>query len=134
MMTSTDPIADMLTRIRNASAVQKTTVSLPHSKIKEAVARLLVEKNFIDKVEVKPAETSIGNVMTLTLNEDRANSHITEVVRLSRPGRRTYAGANAIPVIKRGRGIVIISTSNGVMTGDQAREQGIGGELICKVY
>jgi small subunit ribosomal protein S8 len=134
MNASTDPIADMLTRIRNASAVQKTTVSLPHSKIKESVARLLVAKNFIDKVEVKPAETSVGNVMTLTLNGENANARITEVVRLSKPGRRAYTGSKAIPVVKRGRGIVIISTSKGVMTGDDARQQGVGGELICKVY
>ncbi len=134
MTASTDPVADMLTRIRNAAAVQKQTVSLSHSKIKEAVARLLVEKNFIDKVEVHQAETSPGNVMILTLNGEHANSRITEVVRLSRPGRRTYAGAKDIPVVKRGRGVVIVSTSKGVMTGDQARQQGVGGELICRVY
>lgn len=134
MITSTDPIADMLTRIRNASAVRQHAVSMPHSKLKESVAKLLAEKGFIDKVDVKDSETGPGRLLTLELFESGSNARITEIERISRPGRRTYASADNIPVVKRGRGIIIISTSKGIMTGDQAKQAGIGGELICKVF
>jgi|ERR1039458_1560671 small subunit ribosomal protein S8 len=130
--TTTDPISDMLTRIRNAIAVRKIEVSLPHSKVKESVARLLKESNFIDSVDVKDAE--VGKTLTVRLNDEQASARITEIVRLSKPGRRHYVNAREIPIVKRGRGLVIISTSKGVMTGDQAKVQNIGGELICKVY
>ncbi len=130
--TSTDPIADMLTRIRNAINVRKNEVSLPHSNIKEAVAKLLQESNFIDGVSVKDAE--VGKVMTVKINDEDSNARITEIVRMSKPGRRHYVNAKEIPVVKRGRGVVIISTSRGLMTGDKARAEKVGGELICKVY
>lgn len=130
--TSTDPIADMLTRIRNAINVHKNEVSLPHSNIKEAVAKLLQESNFIDGVSVKDAE--VGKVMTVKINDQDSNARITEIVRMSKPGRRHYVNAKEIPVVKRGRGVVIISTSRGLMTGDKARAEKVGGELICKVY
>ncbi len=130
--TSTDPIADMLTRIRNAINVRKNEVSLPHSNIKEAVAKLLQESNFIDGVSVKDAE--VGKVMTVKINGEDSNARITEIVRMSKPGRRHYVNAKEIPVVKRGRGVVIISTSRGLMTGDKARAEKVGGELICKVY
>ncbi|HUD10074.1 MAG TPA: 30S ribosomal protein S8 [Candidatus Saccharimonadales bacterium] len=129
---STDPIADMLTRIRNAIAVRKTQVNLPHSKAKEAVAHLLKQNGFIDDVSVSDAP--VGKTLRLSVSNKDGNAHITEIVRLSKPGRRHYAGAKDIPTVKRGRGIVIISTSKGMMTGDQAKQQGVGGELICKVY
>jgi small subunit ribosomal protein S8 len=132
MMTSTDPIADMLARIRNAIAVRKTEISLPHSKVKESVARLLHENNFISGVQV--ADASVGKTLVLALNNQDSNARITEIVRLSKPGRRFYANAQEIPVVKRGRGIVIVSTSKGLMTGKDAKNQHIGGELICKVY
>lgn len=131
-MTSTDPIADMLSRIRNAIAVRKAVIVLPHSNIKEAVAKLLKESNFIDKVEV--GEDGIGKTMTLVINQDNSNARISEIVRISKPGRRFYVGSKEIPTVKRGRGIVIVSTSKGLMTGDQARKEQIGGELICRVY
>jgi small subunit ribosomal protein S8 len=130
--TSTDPIADMLSRIRNAIAVHKTDVSLPHSMIKEAVARLLKDSGFIEGVSVSDAP--VGKVLHLTIASDTSNSRITEIVRLSKPGRRYYVTAREIPTVKRGRGLVIISTSRGMMTGDQARTEHVGGELICKVY
>lgn len=130
--TTTDPIADMLSRIRNAIAVRKEQVVLPHSKVKEAVARLLKENRFIDDVGV--TEDSVGKLLTLTLNSTGSNNRITEIVRISKPGRREYAVASKIPTVKRGRGVVIVSTSKGMMTGAQARQQGVGGELICKVY
>lgn len=130
--TSTDPIADMFTRIRNAIAVRKTEISLPHSSIKESVARLLQESNFVDGVYVKDAE--IGKVLTIRINDDSSNARITEIVRISKPGRRYYASSKEIPVVKRGRGLVIVSTSKGLMTGERAKSEHIGGELICKVY
>jgi len=130
--TTTDPIADMLTRIRNAINVRKNEVSLPHSKIKESVARLLQESNFIDGVSV--AEAPIGKTLVVKINDEDSNARITEIVRMSKPGRRHYVNAKDIPTVKRGRGVVIISTSKGLMTGDQAKAQKVGGELICKVY
>jgi small subunit ribosomal protein S8 len=130
--TSTDPIADMLTRIRNAIAVRKTEVSMPHSKIKESVSKLLVENNFLDGVRVTDAE--VGKTLTITINSDGSNARINEIAKLSKPGRRTYVNSKEIPVIKQGRGLVILSTSRGVMTGETAKKEHVGGELICKVY
>ncbi len=129
---STDPIADMLTRIRNALAVNKQEIVLPHSKAKEAVARLLKSCQYIDAVKVTDAK--IGKSLTLVLYSSDSNSRITEIVRLSKPGRRLYSSADKIPSVKQGRGIVIVSTSKGIMTGYDARKQKVGGELICKVY
>jgi small subunit ribosomal protein S8 len=132
-MTSTDPIADMLTRIRNAIAVRKHEVNLPHSNLKEAVANILKESRFIDGVTVEGDKPGF-KTMRLTINTDSTNARITEIARLSTPGRRLYTTADKIPTVKRGRGIIIVSTSKGVMTGDQARAKALGGELICKVY
>ena len=130
--TTTDPISDMLTRIRNAIAVRKNEVTLPHSNIKESVARLLQESNFIDGVSVEDAP--VGKTLKVKIYDEDANPRITEIVRLSKPGRRYYVNAKEIPVVKRGRGVVIISTSKGLMTGDRAKVERVGGELICKVY
>ena len=132
MITTTDPIADMLARIRNAIAVRKASIALPHSNVKEAVARLLMDNNFISDVQTEKA--SIGKMLILTLSSENANARITEITRVSKPGRRYYVRATEIPTIKRGRGIVIVSTSKGMMTGEQAKAQQVGGELICKVY
>ncbi len=130
--TTTDPIADMLTRIRNAILVRKNEISLPHSAIKESVARLLKETNFIDDVSVEKAD--IGKKLKLTIYSNTSNPRIKEIVRLSKPGRRYYVNSKEIPVVMRGRGIVILSTSKGLMTGGKAKTEHIGGELICKVY
>lgn len=130
--TSTDPIADMLSRIRNAIAVRKHEVVLPHSKVKESVASLLAANNFIDRVSVTDA--SIGKTLHVTINDESSNARITEIKRMSTPGRRYYVAAKDIPSVKSGRGIVIVSTSKGMMTGKEAKANGIGGELICKVY
>lgn len=129
---TSDPIADMLTRIRNALAVNKTEVNLPHSKVKEAVAQLLKSNRYID--DVKVVDASIGKTLSLNLHAPEENSKITEIIRLSKPGRRMYTSADKIPTVKQGRGIVIVTTSKGVMTGRDAKKQRIGGELICKVY
>ena len=131
-ITTTDPIADMLSRIRNAIAVSKNEITLPHSKVKESVARLLKDNRYVDAVSVEDAP--VGKTLHITINAPQTNARITEVKRLSTPGRRYYASSKDIPTVKRGRGIVIISTSKGLMTGDDAKKQGVGGELICKIY
>jgi len=130
--TSTDPIADMLTRIRNAVMVQKSEVVLPHSKVKQAVAELLKKSGFIEDVSVSDA--SIGKSLKIVINGENQPCRISEIKRLSTPGRRHYTSAKEIPSVRRGRGIVIVSTSKGMMTGPQAKKLGVGGELICQVY
>jgi small subunit ribosomal protein S8 len=130
--TSTDPIADMLSRIRNAIAVRKQEVVLPHSNVKESVAKLLKENRFLS--DVKVSDAAVGKSLHIVINNVDENARITEIVRMSTPGRRMYSGSDKIPTVKRGRGLVIVSTSKGLMTGKDAKKQGIGGELICKVY
>ncbi|HLZ14636.1 MAG TPA: 30S ribosomal protein S8 [Candidatus Saccharimonadales bacterium] len=129
---STDPIADMLTRIRNAINVRKSEVTLPHSNMKQSVAELLKKSGFLREVSV--VDATVGKTLKIVINSDDENARITEIVRMSKPGRREYVGSSNIPTVKRGRGIVIISTSKGLMTGTEAKKQGVGGELICKVY
>jgi small subunit ribosomal protein S8 len=131
-MVSTDPIADMLTRIRNAIAVRKHEVSMPHSKVKQSLAELLKQSGFIK--DVKVSEGTLGKLLVVVINDEHESARITEIVRLSKPGRRAYAGSAEIPMVKRGRGIVVVSTSKGMMTGADAKKQGVGGELICQVY
>jgi small subunit ribosomal protein S8 len=122
----------MLTRIRNAINVRKNVVSLPHSNVKESVAKLLQSSNFIDAVKVEGEGTT--KALVITINAEHTNARITEIERLSKPGRRYYVRSQEIPTVKRGRGVVIVSTSKGMMTGDAAKQAGVGGELICKVY
>lgn len=129
---STDPIADMLTRIRNAIAVGKETVEMPHNKLKETVAKELQKAGYLAKVEIKGGKPR--SILTITINNPGENSTITEIERVSRPGRRVYAGFSEIPRVKSGRGVMIISTSKGIMTSREAVKQRLGGELICKVY
>jgi small subunit ribosomal protein S8 len=131
-VTTTDPIADMLTRIRNAILVHKHEVSLPHSSIKEAVARSLQANGFLASVSV--ADLSVGKHLHIVINSEDENAKITEIKRISKPGRRAYSNAREMPTIKRGRGIVIVSTSKGLMTGNEAKAAGLGGELIASVY
>jgi small subunit ribosomal protein S8 len=131
-MVSTDPISDMFTRIRNAIAVNKNELSMPHSKIKETVAKILADNGFLEEVKVE--DTFPHKTLHIVINDQAANSTITEIARLSRPGRRVYVGADKIPNVKRGRGIIIVSTSAGVMTGKEAKAKRLGGELIGQVY
>lgn len=131
-MTSTDPISDMLTRIRNAILVRNHEVVMPHSRIKQNVAQLLADNGFVNSVEVLDGD--FPKLMKVIVSDANSNARITEITRMSKPGRRTYVKADAIPTVKRGRGLVIVSTSKGVMTGDEAKKQRVGGELICKVY
>jgi small subunit ribosomal protein S8 len=129
MMVSTDPIADMLTRIRNAQSVNRDEVSMPHSSVKESVAKILKDNGYISEIEVK--KDGFRKEMTITLSNQ---SVISNISRVSKPGRRVYAKVKEIPTVKQGRGIVIISTSKGVMAGEQAKEQKLGGEILCQVY
>jgi small subunit ribosomal protein S8 len=132
MVTVSDPIADMLTRIRNAVMVRHDTVLVPASKIKLAIAKVLREEGFISNYEVirgKPQRT-----IKIFLKYDEKNQPvITELERVSKPGLRVYVGRGEIPRIAGGLGITIVSTSSGVMTGYQAWRKGIGGELLCYV-
>ena len=129
---STDPIADLLTRIRNASMVGKTEVRVPSSKLKKVVAEQLKKSGYLADVKVeagKPRDT-----LVVTINKDGENATFTELTRMSKPGRRMYVSANDIPRVKSGRGLVLVSTSKGVVTGQEAVKQRLGGELLLKVY
>ena len=131
-MVSTDPIADMLTRIRNALLVRKEEVSMPHSKMKQSVAEILAENKFIESTKVEGS--GIEKALVLTVMTEAGSSPITKIDRLSKPGRRVYAKVADIPTIKRGRGLVIVSTSQGIMTGTEAKSKKLGGEVLCSVY
>jgi small subunit ribosomal protein S8 len=129
---STDPIADLLTRIRNAAMVGKNEVRVPSSKIKKVVAEQLKKNHYLADVKVeagKPRDT-----LVITIAKPGENSPINELTRLSKPGRRVYVSVNDIPKVKSGRGLVLISTSKGVITGHQAVKERLGGELLLKVY
>jgi len=129
---STDPIADMLTRIRNASMAGKAEVRLPSSKLKQTVAQQLKKAGYLESVKVEAAKPQ--DELVITIHGEGSSPVFTEIERVSKPGRRVYAGANDIPKVKNGRGIVLVSTSKGVMTGVEAIKHKLGGELICKVY
>jgi small subunit ribosomal protein S8 len=132
MQSTTDPIADLLTRIRNAIAVNKTEVVVPASKLKLTIAEQLKKAGYL--ADVKMVEAKPRGTIVITLSKPGENSPITEIQRVSKPGQRVYAGATEIPRIKGGRGIVLVSTSQGVMTGQAARKARLGGEVLCKVY
>lgn len=129
---TTDPIADLLTRIRNANMVGKTEVRVPTSKIKKVVAEQLVKNKYLAAVKLE--EGKPRGTLVVTLAKDGTNCPINEITRISKPGRRVYAAADEIPRVKQGRGIILISTSKGVMTGGEAYRQKLGGELLLKVY
>ena len=131
-MQTTDPIADLLTRIRNAKLVGKTEVRVPSSKMKKVIAQQLVKNGYLADVTVEAAKPR--DVLVITINRPGENSTINEITRVSKPGRRVYVGSAEIPKVKSGRGLVLISTSKGVMTGAEAVKAKLGGELLLKVY
>lgn len=131
-MNTTDPIADLLTRIRNAIAVGKTDIVVPSSKLKQTVAEQLKKAGYLSEVKVVEASPRSNLVITITNGDEPAK--ITSIQRVSKPGQRVYAKSADIPAVKSGRGIVLVSTSQGVMTGDQAKKARLGGEVLCKVY
>lgn len=130
-MSMQDPIADMLTRIRNGQARAKKTVSMPTSKIKVAIATVLKDEGYITDFAV--AGEGVHQVLEITLKYFEGESVIAELSRVSRPSLRIYRSAKEIPVTKGGLGITIVSTSKGVMTERQARKENVGGEVLCRV-
>jgi small subunit ribosomal protein S8 len=137
-MSMTDPIADMLTRIRNAMGVGHPTVAMPSSKIKAEIARILKEEGYIAGYEVVDGESPGHKILRLRLRyvgERRFRRPvITGLERISTPGRRVYSGKRDIPWVLSGMGVSILTTPKGVMTGQRARQLGIGGEILCKVW
>ena len=129
---STDPIADLLTRIRNAAAVGKTEVRVPTSKLKKVVAEQLKKNGYL--AEVKLEDGKPRGTLVVTITKDGQNATFTELTRMSKPGRRMYVASSDIPRVKSGRGIVLVSTSKGVITGQEAVKQRLGGEVLLKVY
>lgn len=129
---STDQIADLITRIRNAILVGKTEVRVPTSKLKVAVTEGLVQAGYLTSYDIEEAKPR--DILHIVINGDGENARITEITKVSKPGRRIYVGAEEIPVVKSGRGIVLISTSKGIMTGKEAKKQRLGGEILVRVY
>ena len=131
-MNMTDPIADMLTRIRNAVAARHTRVSMPASKMKLAIARVLKEEGYIQDVEI--LKDSAQGTLRLTLRYVEKQPALTQLKRVSKPGLRVYTKRAAIPRVRGGQGIAILSTPQGLMTGTRAYRQGLGGEVVCYVW
>jgi small subunit ribosomal protein S8 len=137
-MSFSDPIADMLTRVRNAVIAGHSTVAMPSSNLKVAIAKILKEEGFISSLEVVDGDAPGHKVLRIRLKyvgERRERKPvITGLERVSRPGRRVYTGRREIPWVLSGMGIAILSTPKGVMTGQRARQLGVGGEILCKVW
>jgi small subunit ribosomal protein S8 len=137
-MTITDPIADMLTRIRNASAANHALVSMPSSKAKVAIAQIIKEEGYIEDYQVVDGEINGLKILRIKLKyvgtrRDR-RAVISGIERVSKPGRRIYAKKDEIPWVLSGLGIAILSTPQGMMTGRKARQLGVGGEVICTIH
>ncbi|HJA02737.1 MAG TPA: 30S ribosomal protein S8 [Candidatus Gallimonas gallistercoris] len=129
----TDPIADMLTRIRNGLTVHKETVEVPSSKMKSAIAQIMLEEGYLKGVEL--VEDGFNGKLVLTLKyTDDNRSVINGLKRVSKPGLRTYSGAKEMPKVLGGFGIAIVSTNQGIMTDKQAKLKNVGGEVLCYVY
>lgn len=137
-MSVNDPIADMLTRIRNSVINGQTLVAMPSSKIKAEIARILKEEGFIESYEIVNGEKSFERILRIRLKyvgeRRKRRPVITNLERVSRPGRRVYTRKQDIPWILSGLGIAILSTPKGVMTGQRARQLNVGGEILCKVW
>ena len=129
---TTDPVADLITRIRNAIAVGKTEIRVPTSKLKFAVADKLQKIHYLEKVEIEEAEPR--SILHIIIKNEDENARINEITKVSKPGRRIYAGVNEIPKVKSGRGTVLISTSKGIMTGQEAVKNKLGGEILIRVW
>ena len=130
-MSMTDPISDMLTRIRNAQAVAKTVVSMPASKLKSSIAQVLKDEGYIDGFAVR--EKDGKPELEISLKYYAGEPVIEKIERISRPGLRIYKGSGDLPKVMNGLGVAIVSTSRGVMTDRKARASGIGGEVLCIV-
>ena len=137
-MSVSDPISDMLTRIRNANMAGRTLIAMPSSKLKVAIAKILKEEGYIDDYQVVDGEVIGQKVLRLRLKyvgeRRQRRPVISGIERVSRPGRRVYAKKQEIPWVLSGLGVAIVSTPKGVMTGRRARQLGVGGEVLCKVF
>ena len=135
-MTMTDPIADMLTRLRNANQAYHDSTSMPHSKIKVGIAEILKQQGYITSYEViEPAEGEVGKTLKITLKYgDSRERSIAGLRRISKPGLRVYAKSNALPKVLGGLGIAIISTSQGLLTDKEASLKSVGGEVLAYVW
>ena len=129
---STDQIADLLTRIRNAVRVHKNEILVPTSKLKVGVAEVLAKNGYINGYEV--IDGAPRGMLKLVINEPGETAKINEIAKVSKPGRRVYSSADDIPTVKSGRGMIIISTSKGLMTGREAKKNRLGGEILVKVW
>lgn len=126
-----DPIADMLTRIRNASRALLPTVAIPHSKLKESLANILKQEGYVAEVAV---DATFPKTIKVRLKYEGKKSVVEGLKRVSKPGLRKYVGATEIPRVLGGLGVAVVSTSEGIMTGQQCRKKNIGGELLCYVW
>ena len=135
-MTMTDPIADMLTRVRNGNQAYHDAVTMPHSKLKEGVAAILKQEGYITDYSVAEApEGEVGKTLTITLKYGpHRERSIAGIRRISKPGLRVYAGSDEVPKVLNGLGTAIISTSKGLLTDKEARKAGVGGEVLCYVW
>lgn len=132
-MTMTDPIADMLTRLRNANSAHHESVSMPHSKLKAAIANILLEEGYIASVKVEDAR--VGKTLTLNLKYGaRREQAISGVERVSKPGLRKYVKSTELPKVRGGLGVAILSTSSGLLTDRQAADKGVGGEVLAYIW
>ena len=129
---STDQIADLITRIRNAVMVGKTEVLVPTSKLKAAVIEILVKNGYLASFDI--IEGTPRGMLHVVINEPGTVAKISEITKVSKPGRRIYSAATDIPTVKSGRGMVIVSTSKGLMTGREAKKNHLGGEILVKVW
>lgn len=132
-MSMTDPVADMLTRIRNALAIRRSEVDVPRSKLKRGIADVLKREGFID--DFLDVEAGVASVLRLRLKYGPEGEHVVRgLQRVSKPGRRIYSGARDLQAPRRGQGIYVLSTDRGVISDREAREQNAGGEVLCLVY
>lgn len=129
---STDQIADLITRIRNAVMVGKTEILVPTSKLKAAVVEILVKNGYLSSYDIIEGEPR--GMLHVVINEPGALAKVSEIDKVSKPGRRVYSAAADIPTVKSGRGMVIISTSKGLMTGKEAKKNHLGGEILIRVW
>ncbi|MDG1383448.1 MAG: 30S ribosomal protein S8 [Burkholderiaceae bacterium] len=130
-MSMSDPIADMLTRIRNAQMVEKTKVAMPSSKVKVAIAQVLKDEGYIENFQVNSADGK--DQLEIALKYYAGSPVIERIERVSRPGLRVYRGSKSIPQVMNGLGVAIVTTPKGVMTDRKARTEGVGGEVLCYV-
>lgn len=134
MAVMSDPIADMLTRIRNANTAKHDTVSIPSSKIKASIAEILLQEGYIKAFEIQEEGTRKNILVTLKYGKDKNEKVIHGLSRISKPGLRVYAGAEEMPKVLGGLGIAIVSTNEGVMTDKEARKKNVGGEVLAYIW